>query len=72
MTLRAALLMGFQAAYLCMTFLVVNSMVPRILVVDLMHLVAETVVNLVKLVVYQLLLYFVVEIAFFPYAAIMM
>ena len=72
MTLRAALLMGFQAAYLWMTFLIVNSMVPIILVVDLMHLVAETVVNLVKLVVYQLLLYFVVEIVFFPYAAIMM
>ena len=51
-----ALLTYFQEASLWMTFLVVNSMVPQILVVDLVRLVSGTVVNLVELVVHQLLI----------------
>ena len=54
-----------------MTFLVVNSMVPRILVADMVSLVVGKVGNIVELVVHKLLLYFVVEIVVLPYAAIM-
>ena len=41
-----------------MTFLVVNSMVPLILVEDMVILVSEMIVNLVELLVHQLLIYF--------------
>ena len=54
MTIRADLLTDFQAAPLQMKFLVDNYMVPRILVVDMVRLVAEAVVNLVELVVHQI------------------
>ena len=43
-----------------MKFLVVISIVPQILVVGLVHLVAETVVNIFGLVVRQLLFQFLV------------
>ena len=46
-------------------------MVPQILVADLVCLVSEIVVNLVELVLNQLMIYFVVEILFLPYADIM-
>ena len=49
-----------------------GSIVPLILVESLVILVAETVINLVELVVCQLLFQFVVDIEVFPYAAIMM
>ena len=55
MTLKAELLMYLQAEPLRMMFLVVSSMVPQILVADLVRLVAGTVVNLFELVVNQLL-----------------
>ena len=55
-----------------MNFLVVSSVVPLILVEGLVILVAETIINLVELVVCQLLFQFVVDIEVFPYAAIMM
>ena len=70
MTPQAVLLTDFQTASLQMT-LVVNSMVPQILVADLVCLVSEIVVNLVELVLNQLMIYFVVEILFLPYADIM-
>ena len=54
-----------------MTFLVVSYMVPRILVMGLLHLVAEMVVSLVGLVAHQLLFQFVVDISVLLYAAIM-
>ena len=72
MTLMAPLLTYFQAAPLRMNFLVVSSVVPLILVEGLVILVAETIINLVELVVCQLLFQFVVDIEVFPYAAIMM
>ena len=68
----APLLTYFQAAPLRMNFLVVSSVVPLILVEGLVILVAETIINLVELVVCQLLFQFVVDIEVFPYAAIMM
>ena len=43
-----------------MKFMVVISIVPKILVVGLVHLVAETVVNIVGLIIRQLLFQFVV------------
>ena len=61
-TLRAVLLKGFQAAPLQIKFLVVSSMVPQIFVVGLVNLVAETVVNVVELVLCQLLFQFVIYI----------
>ena len=72
MTLWAALTKYFQVVPLRITFLVVNSMVPRILVADLMRLVAETVVNIVELVLHRLIFWFVVDIEVFPYADIIM
>ena len=72
MTLREALLTYLQVDSLCITFLVVNPMVPQILIADLVCLVAETFVNLVDLVVHQLLILFVADIVFFPYTAIIM
>ena len=72
MTLRAVLLKGLQAAPLRMMFLVVNSMVPQILVVDLVRLLAETVVNLVGLVVCQLMFQFSVDVVVLTYTSIMM
>ena len=53
-------------------FLVVSSIVPQILVAGLVHLLAETVVNIFGLVVRQLMFQFLVEIAVLPYAAIIM
>ena len=47
MTLRAALLKEFYVDTLGMKVLVVSSMVPLTLVAVLVHLAAETVVNLV-------------------------
>ena len=64
--------MGFQANPLQMKFLVVSSVVPLIVVAGLVHLVTETVVDVVGLVVCQLLFNFLLEIAVFIYAAIMM
>ena len=64
--------MGFQANPLQMKFLVVSSVVPLIFVAGLVHLVTETVVDVVGLVVCQLLFNFLLEIAVFIYAAIMM
>ena len=55
-----------------MTFLVVSSMVSRILVAVLLHLVAETVMSLVGLVVHPFIFQFVVDIVVLTYAAIMM
>ena len=55
-----------------MKFLVANYMATRILVVDLVRLLAEKVVNIVDLAVHQLLLYFVVEIVVLPYSEKMM
>ena len=72
MTLGEALLTDFQAAPLRMKFLVVNYMVPQILVAGLVQLVAETVVNLVELVINQLLFQFLVEVVVLPYSFIMM
>ena len=43
-----------------MKFMVVISIVPQILVVGLVHLLAETVVNIVGLIIRQLLFQFVV------------
>ena len=40
-------IVGFQVAPLPMMFMVVYSMVPQILVADMMRLVSETVVNIV-------------------------
>ena len=71
MTLMAALLTGIQAAYLQINFMVVSSMVPIILVVGLVHLVADTVVNPVELVVRQLLFQFLVSVSILSYAVIM-
>ena len=72
MTLRAVMLTYSRTAPLRMTFLVVSSIVPLILVAGLVRLVAETFLSLVESVVRQLLFHFSFEIAFFPYAAIMM
>ena len=72
MTPRAELLKYFQVDPMWMTFMVVRSMVTPILLEGLVHLVAETVVNIFELVVRQLLFQFVVEIAVFPYASIIM
>ena len=58
MTLQSALITYFQESPLQMTFLVVNSMVPLILVEDMVILVSEMIVNLVELLVHQLLIYF--------------
>ena len=55
-----------------MNFLVESSIVTQILVAVMVHLVAETVVNLIWLVLHQLLFQFVVDIVVLPYAAIMM
>ena len=54
MTLRAALRTDFQSAPLQMTFLVVSSIVSRILVAGLVYLLDETVVSIFKLVVCQI------------------
>ena len=56
MTLWASLITYFEVYPLWMTFMVVNSMVPQILVADMVRLVAEMVVNLVELVLHKLLL----------------
>ena len=72
MTPRAELLKYFQVDPMWMTFMVVRSMVTPILLEGLVHLVAETVVNIFELVVHQLLFQFVVEIAVLPYASIIM
>ena len=72
MTMREALLMDFQEAPPRVTFLIVSSMVPRILVAGMLHLTAETAVNHIELVVNRLLFHFSVEIIVFLYAAIMM
>ena len=66
------LLTDFRADPLRITFLVVNYMVPQILVAGLVQLVAETVVNLVELVINQLLFQFLVEVVVLPYSFIMM
>ena len=55
-----------------MTFLVVSSMVPQILVAGMLRPVADMVFGLVGLVVHLLLFQFLVEIAALPYATIMM
>ena len=55
-----------------MTFMVVSSMFPQILVVGLLRLVAEMVVSLVGLEVHQLIFQFISEIKVLPSAAIMM
>ena len=54
-----------------MTYPVVSSMIPQILVVGMFCLVDEMVVILVGLVVHQLLFQFVFEISVLPYADIM-
>ena len=64
--------MDLKTAPLLMTILVVNTRNQQILVADLVRLVADTVMNIVELVVHQLMLYFVVEIVVFPYADIIM
>ena len=55
-----------------MTFLVVSSMVPHILVAGMLRLVVEMVMILFGLVVHQLFFQFVVEIAVLLYDAVMM
>ena len=55
-----------------MKFMVVSYIVPQILVAGLVHLLADTVVNLVVLVVRQLLFQFGVDISVLTYASIMM
>ena len=57
---------------LWMTFLVVSSMVPHILVAGMLRLVVEMVMILFGLVVHQLFFQFVVEIAVLLYDAVMM
>ena len=72
MVLGAVLLTYFQADTTWMTFMVVSSMFPQILVVGLLRLVAEMVVSLVGLEVHQLIFQFISEIKVLPSAAIMM